>query len=1096
MRMLRCWLMAIGIVVSAGGIQADEPHLEIIRALRAAGDAELAQRYIEQRLPKNLPEPIQRLVLLEQARVRIDLAQDEPELSKRQALLALARKEFDDYLKTSKPDDPQTSQVRFELARLVAAQAREAINQSRRLEGTAKAQAIADARASYKSAAEQIRLAAKTMAEQVAAVGEPKNAAEAARLRELTQNWYKAELEEGTVRFHHALTYPPEGQEIRLRAQLLAEALTVFNNLTARDAKNPVCWLARAWAARCHVENEDYSKANNLFDAIQSERGVYANDAKRVAAYFRILMLRKQDADLVRQASMLQSWLDRYKAYVNTPEGCGARYFLADTLERLAYDPQRGGVKLDQRGRPASVTAEAAARLKQAERLLRALTEFDNEFTERAASKRMRLLLAIAIRETPDRNPEKVDTFEKCYLLALLEVAELNEDLKNPEFAEDPEKVAEARRTRYQRAARALDRAMTLVKPTDPAREVQDARLLQVYAHLIGENPKVAAELGENLAKQMNRSGRGAIPALYAVQAHRRLLLAARAEGDQQTAVAQEHRQHIGRLTRWMEETWPNEEATDAARHLFGATLLAEGNPLQALETWQRISPGYPHLLSLRSEQGAAAAQILQDQQVPPPVRQQWLTKVIHLLEATSRPDASSDPEVQVAYCQARLQLGNLIFLQGQDYQRVEKVSREILDSLPSMRLGSKAHEIQGQAQILWLYALRAQIDGHLRAKRFEAATELYLPVLDRFKKDPPQSESGDRVLKATADFLMLALRGSIQEGNIERAQQIWQVLAKLDTNDQTAPLANVLRDVQAQIQQLKRHDRQALDDAVDQFTRFLDSLSKQPNLTPEVKILLAQGYSSLEKPAPGLALLRSISPPMGSDIGSPPTPPAETASEMEKAAYEEARVKYDAAQQAHEGLVRLHRFAELTEVRLLRQSARLAKDPKTKAQFAAEVEAKLNQMIGTPEKPGWAFNSLEVRRERIFLLEDLGKFRAAMDAWVAMQKPFTRFSVPPKDDKEARIRTAYYEVRFYMTRLVLMSKKNIADAARRDAEIRKLAEQLLEQEKDSRTSDFGGSSVRKLYQDWLAEEPEMLKAYAAAGGKILLPSTDTQGKP
>src|SRR5205823_12456865 len=118
------------------------------------------------------------------------------------------------------------------------------------------------------------------------------------------------------------------------------------------------------------------------------------------------------------------------------------------------------------------VTAEAAALLKAAERHLRFLTEFENDYSERAAAKRMRLILAIAIRETPDRDPAKVTTFENCYLLALLEVAELQEELKDPMVAEDPEKPAELRKRHYQRAVKALDRALKLVQPSDPPKEV------------------------------------------------------------------------------------------------------------------------------------------------------------------------------------------------------------------------------------------------------------------------------------------------------------------------------------------------------------------------------------------------------------------------------------------------------------------------------------------------------------------------------------------------------------------------------------------------------------------------------------------------
>src|SRR5262249_53742183 len=154
-----------------------------------------------------------------------------------------------------------------------------------------------------------------------------------------------------------------------------------------------------------------------------------------------------------------------------------------------------GGIETDPKGRPTKVTTEAASLLRQAERHLRQLTEFENDFSDRAATKRMRLILAIAIRETPDRDAAKLTTFENCYLLALLEVEELQEELKDPTVAEDPDKPAALRKKHYQRAVKALDRAMKLVRPNDPPKEVQDARIMQVFANFIAGNNYQAAIL-------------------------------------------------------------------------------------------------------------------------------------------------------------------------------------------------------------------------------------------------------------------------------------------------------------------------------------------------------------------------------------------------------------------------------------------------------------------------------------------------------------------------------------------------------------------------------------------------------------------------
>ena len=98
----------------------------------------------------------------------------------------------------------------------------------------------------------------------------------------------------------------------------------------------------------------------------------------------------------------------------------------------------------------------------------------------------------------------------------------------------------------------------------------------------------------------------------------------------------------------------------------------------------------------------------------------------------------------------------------------------------------------------------------------------------------------------------------------------------------------------------------------------------------------------------------------------------------------------------------------------------------------------------------------------------------------------------PPKDDKEARIRGVFYETGFYMVRLVYKSKQKLKDQKKKETGIRDLADRIVGMEKDPRTSDFGGANVRKLYQDWLDEEPAMRKAYEAAQGKALLTSYES----
>lgn len=1072
MRTMASWVAMAGLLaLTAGGTRAEDPHLEMIRGLRAQGDADLALAYIQERVPKNLPPELARVIALELARTRVELARDESEEGKRLALFAAARAEFDAFLKAN-PNDPLAPQARFEIARLTAARGKEAVNRARRLEGEARFKALEDARPAFNDAVMQLRDAAKLLKARLDA------ATDKAELRDLTQSWLGAQLDEAMNLYLLAQTYGADERktdEIKKRAEGLTAAGKAFDKLADIDPRHPTCWLARAWLARTLYENDDYPKATTQFELIQAERGPHADDAKRVAAYFRIQMARRQGLTPTQQLTQLQNWLERYRAYQNTPEGCGVRYFIADAQETIARANM--GVAYDDKGRPIRVTAEAAQRLKDAERRFRELTEFENDFTERAANRRMPLILAIAIRETPDRDPAKVTTFENGFLLAQLEVAELNEALKTPEAMDNPEKAQQLRKKHFAAAVRALDRSLTLVRPTDPPREVQDARLMQVYAHLIAGNNHEAAVLGEHLARSMTRVGRGAVPALYSLQGYRGVMIEAKTNGGADEQELRTDREHVRRVATWMEATWPNDTPTDTARHTLGSLYFADGDYLKALETYARVTPNYVNMAFLRNEQGIACFNLQRDPKVPAPVKQQWFQRITAELERMPDLGAGADPDAAYAYCMARLQLATLLQQTGKQYDKVERIGKEVLDATQKLTLGDRADEVKYTAQAVMLNGLYGRAFELVKAHRHKDATALFQPVFAALEKSPlPDDEAAQRPRKAFADLLQLALRSSVQEGDIERAQGLLKLLEKVGGSG-SAALVAVLKEVQAQVAELKKNDPKLLAETITKFTTFMDTLAKQPNLGKDVKLFLAQGYASLDKPLEAIQLLTTIPAP-----GAAPKPPAENAPEAD-------RQKYEAARPAYEQDAKTYWFAQLTHVRTLRQAARGEPDAAKRKAMFQQADKMLDEMIGTPQKQGWAFNSLEVRREKIFILEDQELWRPALEGWTAMQRPFVgKFKNPPENDKETRTRAAYFEVRFYMTRLVFKSKLKLKDEKKRDADIKRLAEQLVELERDKRTADFGGDQVKKLYEDWLENEPLIRKAYVEAQGRDLLP--------
>ena len=162
MRDFSKWLFASVILVGLGSVWAEEPHLEIIRGLRAQGDPELAIRYIDEHLAGKVPPALAQVIALEKARTNVEIARKENEEGKRLALFASARAEFESFLKAN-PNHELAPQAGFEIARLIASQGKEQLNRARRLEGEARANALTNARPLFQEAAQKLHDAAKTL---------------------------------------------------------------------------------------------------------------------------------------------------------------------------------------------------------------------------------------------------------------------------------------------------------------------------------------------------------------------------------------------------------------------------------------------------------------------------------------------------------------------------------------------------------------------------------------------------------------------------------------------------------------------------------------------------------------------------------------------------------------------------------------------------------------------------------------------------------------------------------------------------------------------------------------------------------------------
>jgi len=197
MRSFRLVLGASVLALSAGrAVRADEPHLELIRALRAQGEPALAMEYIQTKLASP-PATIAAVLPLEIARTRVELALQESEEGKRLAMFSEARKEFEAFL-AKDPNNPLAPQARFEIARLISSLGKEHLNRARRTEDNdAAKKALEIARPLFQDAAAKLKEAGQLIKAQIDKNPNPATNEEKATDRELHQAFLQAGLEEG-----------------------------------------------------------------------------------------------------------------------------------------------------------------------------------------------------------------------------------------------------------------------------------------------------------------------------------------------------------------------------------------------------------------------------------------------------------------------------------------------------------------------------------------------------------------------------------------------------------------------------------------------------------------------------------------------------------------------------------------------------------------------------------------------------------------------------------------------------------------------------------------------------------------------------------
>ena len=338
--------------------------------------------------------------------------------------------------------------------------------------------------------------------------------------------------------------------------------------------------------------------------------------------------------------------------------------------------------------------------------------------------------------------------------------------------------------------------------------------------------------------------------------------------------------------------------------------------------------------------------------------------------------------------------------------------------------------------------------------------------------EDGPQKEQikklANDVDKYRRDLIVLALKIRVKKGEAEKGIEQLDLLKKFGGSVEAniATLEQITAEMSAQIVSLKREGKAAEAKALaDGFGKLLDKLSAEPNLPASVQRFLGQSLILVGEFDKAVEALKKVPPPADRAVIANPNAIADPV--IKRTALE-------------------YRRAELELLRAYRQSNKFG-----------EADAILNEAMGTVEKPGWASNSQDFRKERAYLFEAKGAaaqgpaakplWGEAVKEWTALVNIYRNQVVkgPPKGagggNQFLASKNSYFEMMLYHQRCLLKANQQLLPKG--DPKFAKLyddtAKRFAELEMIS-GRDFN-PDVREKYRDLLIEIPELKAAYEKA---------------
>ena len=1058
---MRCFALVLGLfalTLDNGSLAfaqtSQRPHLDLVRGLRKESMPDLALKYLDQ-LSGEKPDPgIEIMLPLEYARTWLDLAAIENEEGKRSALISQAKRKLEVFI-AANPKHQLAPQANVELARLLSVQGKTLIRKARRLEDKNEQKTAMDnARPILKSASDKYLATVGLIDAQIKQLDSDTSPVGKKLLRELKEFRLTSQLDQGINLFSMGDTYiGDETKDVDERGKAYSSAKKIFERIMYEDDKLPICWIARAWSAQSDMKAGDEGAGNKTMNELLLKKNVPAAAAGiRVGRYFTILNNFENSAkdpaknflDLEKNTT---EWLRDYVPYRDTAEGQGARYYLALSKRFLGAS----AILRDKNNKITGITVAGKARFEEAQRLLKDLSEGDNEFSERATRTRSQILVTIADADGHGDAPplESLGTFERCYLMAQVQAARFNQFKTGGGKSPPPEAdVKKEEHRRFLSAIGYLEHGLTLANASkDSVREIFSAKLFLVGCYFQLKMYPQAAVLSEFIARENPGMSKASTAGMVAVQAYNQSQIDLRRQKakvqmpedpDEQKkfeaiwdAKFKADVEHIRRAATFMVKQWKDEAAADESRHILGFLAIREKKWEEAWTHYSEIQTGYVALQAARLElAGVMFTIVYPTDEVKDAKRfnqiakdhiklheKQW-TKTIALLEAVPMPAENCSLSDAIAFLDSRAQLARMYALEGSQ-AKAHKTAEAMLpaigkfdvltdDNIAKLKemypnLPVQKASLVFTAQNLLLNSIRALAYEQYEMGDHAGVAEKLNPLIEEIKKDFDKDTKADdnqafqTLRKSQKHTVVLALQSSVQDGKIDRASELIDILEKSggSADESQNMLQSLVNSVRGKIVELEadKNDKGKIAEAKvlkEGFAKLLEKIAGREKLPIKMRLFLAQGLGSVDafaKAAEQLEIVRKTPTP------PKPAPLPENATDAQQ---NEFKLQFEAFENAN-------KFAQQSQF-LLAKNYRQAKDYPNAIKIFDEIiivgKPVPGQAILPKEKRGWGYASLNVRREKAMTLEAIAKaapkdassarlWGAAVQEWVALSKIF-----------------------------------------------------------------------------------------------------------